>query len=307
MSLLAHYQHETWPSPAKLNLFLHITGQRADGYHELQSLFQMLDHGDSLQFSPNAVDEIQLLTPFKDVLSCDNLIVKAAQALSKKATEDGRGNLCGVAINIDKTLPMGGGLGGGSTNAATTLVVLNYLWECHYSLAELAQLGLSLGADVPVFINGKTTFAEGVGEHFFPVPNSAESEQYYLVVHPNEHISTKTIFTHENLPRNTAKIDFTHYNFANTRNDCQELVVNLYPKVAYLLQHLLHYAPSRMTGTGACIFAVFDKEETALEVLELLKHRQILDNNTTAFIAQGVAESPLLTKIKTIFDVRDKD
>ena len=307
MSLIARYQNEKWPSPAKLNLFLHITGQRADGYHELQSLFQMLDFGDTLQFSPSNVDDIRLLTTFADVPECDNLIVRAAQALYRKAQQEGRGKLSGVDITIDKILPMGGGLGGGSTNAATTLVVLNYLWECNYSLASLAELGLRLGADVPVFINGKTTFAEGVGEHFLPVSSNAKSAQYYLVVHPNEHISTKNIFTHENLPRNTAKIDFANYNFANTRNDCQELVVNLYPKVAYLLQHLLHYAPSRMTGTGACIFAVFDKEETALEVLELLKHRQILDNNTTAFIAQGVAESPLLTKIKTIFDVRDKD
>jgi len=307
MSLIEQYQNEKWPSPAKLNLFLHITGQRADGYHELQSLFQMLDFGDTLMFSPNTVDEIRLLTRFEDVAECDNLIVKAAQMLYRKAQQDSTGKLKGVDITIDKVLPMGGGLGGGSSNAATALVVLNYLWECNYPLASLAELGLSLGADVPVFINGKTTFAEGVGEHFLPVPSNTESEQHYFVVHPNEHISTKTIFTHKNLTRNTAKIDFANYNFANTRNDCQELVVNLYPKVAYLLQHLLHYAPSRMTGTGACIFAVFDKEETALEVLELLKHRQILDNNTTAFIAKGVAESPLLTKIKTIFDVRDKD
>ena len=296
-SLLAQYQHISWPSPAKLNLFLHITGQRQDGYHELESLFQMTDYGDTLTFAPNNTGEVRLMTAFPDVAHDDNLIVKAAKILK---------NYChinaGVDISIEKVLPMGGGIGGGSTNAATVLMVLNRLWECHLSDNTLATIGLTLGADVPGFIHGQTTFARGVGEKFTPAPNT---DAVFLVIHPGIHISTKDIFNSPDLCRNTPSIDFCDYTFNNTHNDCQQLVVNLYPKVANLLQHLLHYAPSRLTGTGACVFAIFDKEETAQQALLTIQHQQILDNTGHAFICRGLAESPLQTKIKTIFDVRD--
>ena len=301
MSLLAQYHTQTWPSPAKLNMFLHINGRRADGYHELQSLFQMTDYGDTLRFAPNATGTVRLLTAFPDVEHDSNLIVKAARLLQTHCDIS-----AGVDINIEKILPMGGGIGGGSTNAATVLVVLNQLWECGLSLDQLAQLGLELGADVPVFVQGKTTFADGVGEHFTPAPTQHNgSNAVFLVIHPGVHISTQQIFTHPKLCRNSPKIDFQDYTFAKTHNDCQELVVNLYPKVAYLLQHLLHYAPSRLTGTGACVFAVFDKEASAQQVLHALQDQQILDNTTHAFICKGVAESPLHTTIKSIFNVRD--
>ncbi|MDG1814645.1 MAG: 4-(cytidine 5'-diphospho)-2-C-methyl-D-erythritol kinase [Glaciecola sp.] len=301
MSLLAQYQAYAWPSPAKLNMFLHITGRRADGYHELQSLFQMTDYGDSLQFAPNNTGTVRLLTVFPDVEHDSNLIVKAARLLKTHCNI-----AAGVDIRIEKVLPMGGGIGGGSTNAATVLVVLNQLWECGLSLDKLAHLGLALGADVPVFVQGKTTFAEGVGEHFTPAPAQHDgADAVFLVIHPGVHISTQQIFTDPQLCRNSPKLDFRDYTFAKTHNDCQELVVNLYPKVANLLQHLLHYAPSRLTGTGACVFAVFDKEASAQQVLQTLQDHQILDNTTHAFICKGVAESPLHTIIKSIFNVRD--
>ncbi len=301
MSRLAQYQTIQWPSPAKLNMFLHITAQRDDGYHELQSLFQMTDYGDFLSFAPNNVGTVRLLTDFADVAHDQNLIVKAANLLKTHCAID-----AGVDITITKVLPMGGGIGGGSTNAATVLMVLNQLWECQLSLPQLAQLGLHLGADVPVFIHGKTTFAEGVGEHFVPATNKhSGADAVFLVIHPGVHISTKDIFTAPALPRNTPKIDFNDYTFEQTQNDCQKLVLKHYPKVANLLQHLLHYAPSRLTGTGACVFAVFDKEATAQQALYALQSQQILDNTTHAFICHGLAESPLHTTIKSIFEVRD--
>ena len=157
---------------------------------------------------------------------------------------------------------------------------------------------------MPVFVQGKTTFAEGVGEHFTPAPAQHDgADAVFLVIHPGVHISTQQIFTDPQLCRNSPKLDFQDYTFAKTQNDCQELVVNLYPKVANLLQHLLHYAPSRLTGTGACVFAVFDKEASAQQVLQALQDQQILDNTTHAFICKGVTDSPLHTKIKSIFNV----
>jgi len=296
-SLLAQYQHIAWPSPAKLNLFLHITGQRPDGYHELESLFQMTDYGDTLYFAPNNTGEVRLITPFPDVPHDNNLIVKAAKQLQIHCQLN-----AGVDIHIDKILPLGGGIGGGSSNAATVLVALNQLWECGLTNHELATLGLTLGADVPVFVHGQTTFARGVGEQFTPAPNT---DAVFLVIHPGIHISTQTIFTSPDLHRNTPSIDFCDYTFANTHNDCEQLVVNLYPEVANLLQHLLHYAPSRLTGTGACVFATFDKEEEAQQALLAIQHQQILDTKAHSFICHGLAESPLQTIIKTIFDVRD--
>lgn len=301
MSLLAQYQKIAWPSPAKLNLFLHITGRRNDGYHDLQSLFQLTDYGDTLHFAPNSTGTVRLLTEFPNVEHDHNLIVKAAQLLQSHSNID-----AGVDISIEKVLPMGGGIGGGSTNAATVLVVLNQLWQCGLTTSELATLGLQLGADVPVFVHGKTTFADGVGENFTPVPAQHDgSDAVFLVIHPGVHISTQEIFNAPKLSRNSPKLNFADYTFAKTHNDCQELVVNLYPKVANLLQRLLHYAPSRLTGTGACVFAVFDREASAQQVLHDLQRQQILDNTTHAFICKGVAESPLHTIIKSIFDVRE--
>lgn len=272
-----------WPSPAKLNLFLHINGRFPNGYHQLQSLFQLLDRGDELAFTITKQLTIELLTPVPGVEHEDNLVVMAARLLQKHGKP-----AQGCQISLCKTLPMGGGIGGGSSNAATTLVVLNYLWGCNLSLAALAKLGLQLGADVPIFVLGQTAFAEGVGEQLFPI---ALPETHYLVVHPHCHVSTADIFRADDLPRDTAKINFQDYQFNQTHNDCQELVCKRYPNVANTLAWLLEYAPSRMTGTGACLFATFASHQEAKTVLANLPA------NCSGFIAQGVNTSLLHDKL----------
>ncbi|MFT2090639.1 4-(cytidine 5'-diphospho)-2-C-methyl-D-erythritol kinase [Paraglaciecola sp. 2405UD69-4] len=277
-----------WPSPAKLNLFLHINGQYENGYHQLQSLFQLLDFGDELAFEVNNSGKVHLANPIEGVPDSDNLIIKAALLLKQTAPSP-EAERFGCTIYLKKKLPMGGGIGGGSSNAATTLLVLNHLWKCNLDLDTLAKLGLSLGADVPIFIYGKTAFAEGVGEklNFTSVPSS-----YYLVVFPNCHVSTADIFKDPDLPRNTPKIDFSEYQFSNTRNDCQKLVCERHVDVANALQWLLEYAPSRMTGTGACIFAMFEHKKDALHV------QSLLPNKMTSFVAKGVDSSPLHNQIQ---------
>ncbi|GAA0858281.1 4-(cytidine 5'-diphospho)-2-C-methyl-D-erythritol kinase [Aliiglaciecola litoralis] len=268
-----------WPSPAKLNLFLHITGRDQRGYHLLQSLFQILDFGDQLAFEVTPSGQIEMCTDLDSVPAQDNLIVRAATLLQQHTQ-------CplGAKIWLHKVLPMGGGIGGGSSNAATALLVLNHLWKTNLSLQQLAELGLQLGADVPIFVHGKTAFAEGVGEKITPV-NLAS--QIYLVAFPNCHVSTAEVFSAPDLVRDSAKIAWQDYIFSETRNDCQKLVCERYPKVANLLHDLLEYAPSRMTGTGACLFSVFDNMEEA----EKVKNK--LPNDCQAFITKGVNESPL--------------
>ena len=278
-----------WPSPAKLNLFLHINGRYKNGYHQLQSLFQILDYGDELAFDVNNSDKITLLDPIDGVVDDNNLIIKAALLLKQSLPNTKTQNL-GCNIHLKKRLPMGGGIGGGSSNAATTLLVLNQLWNCHLSEAKLATLGLTLGADVPIFIQGKTAFAEGVGEELQQV---SLLEKTYLVLFPESHVSTAEIFSLPNLPRDTAKINFNDYSFANTHNDCQELVCDRYPNVAKALHWLLEYAPSRMTGTGACVFAIFEHRKEALDV------QALLPEGSTSFIATGVDTSLLHKKLQT--------
>ncbi|MDU7776161.1 MAG: 4-(cytidine 5'-diphospho)-2-C-methyl-D-erythritol kinase, partial [Citrobacter sp.] len=236
-----------WPSPAKLNLFLYITGRRADGYHTLQTLFQFLDYGDTLSLEPRRDGEIHLLTPVDGVAHEDNLIVRAARLLMKTAAERGRlpaGS--GADIRIEKRLPMGGGLGGGSSNAATVLVALNHLWQCGLSLDELAELGLTLGADVPVFVRGHAAFAEGVGEILTPVE---PAEKWYLVAHPGVSIPTPMIFNDPDLPRNTPKRSIETLLKCEFSNDCEVIARKRFREVDAALSWLLEYAPSRLTGT----------------------------------------------------------
>ncbi|MCF2949739.1 4-(cytidine 5'-diphospho)-2-C-methyl-D-erythritol kinase [Paraglaciecola aquimarina] len=286
---------EWWPSPAKLNLFLHINGRYENGYHQLQSLFQILDFGDELAFEINTSGKITLANPIEGVPDQDNLIVKAAELLKNQSVLNTQqppviDDTLGCHIHLKKRLPMGGGIGGGSSNAATTLVALNKLWNINLQQPDLAELGLTLGADVPIFIHGKTAFAEGVGE----ILESIElAETYYLVVFPNCHISTADIFKHADLPRNTAKINFNDYKFDNTHNDCQELVCNLYPNVANTLHWLLEYAPSRMTGTGACVFAKFNRHQKALNI------QALLPKGSVSFVAKGLNISPLYTHMQS--------
>ena len=274
-----------WPSPAKLNLFLYITGRRADGYHTLQTLFQFLDYGDTISLEPRRDGEIHLLTPVEGVAHEDNLIVRAARLLMKTAAESGRlpaGS--GADIRIEKRLPMGGGLGGGSSNAATVLVALNNIWQCGLSLDELAALGLTLGADVPVFVRGHAAFAEGIGERLTPVE---PAEKWYLVVHPGVSIPTPVIFNDPDLPRNTPKRSIETLLKCEFSNDCEVIARKRFREVDAVLSWLLEYAPSRLTGTGACVFAEFDTESEARQVLEQAPEW------LNGFVAKGVNLSPL--------------
>ncbi|MEC5341511.1 4-(cytidine 5'-diphospho)-2-C-methyl-D-erythritol kinase [Brenneria populi] len=276
---------EKWPSPAKLNLFLYITGRRADGYHLLQTLFQFLDYGDTLTITPRADNRIELLTPLAGVDNEQNLIVRAARLLQEYCLS--RGGRCaglGADISIDKRLPMGGGLGGGSSNAATVLVALNHLWQCRLSEHELAALGLRLGADVPVFIHGHAAFAQGVGEQ---LTTAYPAEKWYLVAHPGVSISTPLIFGDPALKRDSPVRSLEMLLKQTFVNDCETIARKRFREVEQLLSWLLEYAPARLTGTGACVFAEFDTEPEA---------RQVLDQAPewlNGFVARGINVSPL--------------
>jgi len=279
------------PSPAKLNLFLHVLGRRADGYHNLQTLFQILDYGDELSFTLRNDGQIKLLTEFPNVAHDDNLIVRAARLLQKNS-----GCTHGADIECIKRLPMGGGLGGGSSNAASTLVALNRLWATGLSTDQLAELGLKLGADVPVFIHGQTAWGEGIGEHLTPVKLP---EKWYVVLVPPCSISTAEIFNSPELTRNTSPITIAAFLEGGTRNDCQPVVSKRYPAVQQALDWLGNFAPSRLTGTGSAVFAAFPTEKEARAILASLSGNQPLMLNglkINGFVAKGVNTSPLLLK-----------
>ncbi len=274
----------SWPSPAKINLFLHINGRRSDGYHELQTVFAILDYGDTINIALRD-DEIIEVLPDLGFPMEQNIVYRAAMALRTYTNTNQ-----GATITIDKHIPLGGGLGGGSSNAATTLVALNELWQLHLSVDTLATIGRKLGADVPVFVRGHSAHATGVGEILTPYQ---VAEKYYLVVTPKDtHVSTAEIFQHPDLPRNTPKLSIQDLSFANTHNDCEELVKKCYPNVAKTLLWLLKYAPSRMTGTGASCFVAFDTQESALRALHELPADLI------GFVAKSCNDSPLLIRLK---------
>lgn len=275
----------SWPAPAKLNLFLYITGRRADGYHNLQTLFQFLDYGDTLTINTNTSGKISLLTPVAGVAEEDNLIVRAARLLQQHALLQNRLPVsAGATLAIDKRLPMGGGLGGGSSDAATVLVALNHQWQTGFTLQELAGWGLTLGADVPVFVEGVAAFAEGVGEKLTPV---SPEEKWYLVVHPGVNISTPAVFNDPALTRDTPAREIRELLDAVYRNDCEPVVRKRFREVEQLVSWLLEYAPSRLTGTGACVFAQFDTESAARQVYELTP------KEWQSFVARGMNVSPL--------------
>lgn len=268
-----------FPSPAKLNLFLYITGKRSDGYHELQTLFQFLDFGDELEIRPTDDGKITLFTPLENVATEQNLVYRAAKLLQQQTA-------CkqGANISLTKRLPMGGGVGGGSSNAATVLVALNRLWQTGLSLEDLAQIGLSLGADVPIFVQGFAAFAEGVGEKLTPC---SPPEKWYLVLKPKVSISTALVFNHPDLPRNTPKRSMAACLSSQWANDCEKIVRDQYPEVEELLSWLVQYAPSRLTGTGACVFAEFECEDDAR--LLLAQKPEYVEG----FVAKGQNTSPL--------------
>ena len=274
----------TLPAPAKLNLMLHILGRRDDGYHELQTLFQFLDHGDELSFTPRADGEIQLHTDLPGVDHDSNLIVRAARLLQRHS-----GCTLGADIELVKRLPMGGGIGGGSSDAATTLLGLDHLWQTHLGEERLAEIGLSLGADVPVFVRGRAAFAEGVGERLQPVELS---EPWFLVVAPQVSVSTAEIFSDPELTRNTPAITVRSLLAGGGHNDCQPVVEKRYPEVRNALSLLNNFVPARMTGTGACVFGSFPNKGEADKVC-----RQ-LPADMPGFVAQGRNISMLHRKLE---------
>lgn len=274
-----NHQTLALPAPAKLNLMLHITGRRDDGYHNLQTLFQFIDYCDRLTFTGNNNGTLQLTTPFERVEHQDNLIIRAAKLLQQHT-----GTGLGASIAITKNIPMGGGLGGGSSNAATTLIGLNQLWNTGLSLHQLAEIGLQLGADVPVFIHGCATWAEGVGEKLTKV---TLPERWFLVITPDCHVATAEIFSHKELTRNTPTITIAAALEHGGKNDCETVVSALYPEVDKALKWLNNFAKARMTGTGASLFAGFETREQAEQVLNQLPPPM------TGFVAQGLNLSPL--------------
>ena len=278
----------TLPAPAKLNLFLHIIGRRADGYHNLQTLFQFLDYGDELTFelTPNRTG-VRLAQPVAGVPDADNLIVKAALALAGPKLQQ----LPGVTIRVCKRLSMGGGLGGGSSNAATTLLALNCLWQLGHNEDALAELGLNLGADVPVFVRGRAAVGEGVGEILTP---ANPPQDWFVVLKPECNIETSKIFAAKGLTRNSPKMTIApafEGDAAGYRNDCEATVRNLYPEVAESLDWLAQFGPARLTGTGACIFGRFPTESAARIIWESKP------SGIKGFVARGVNNSPLHQKL----------
>ncbi len=285
---MSSMQHATLtlPAPAKLNLFLHITGRRADGYHELQTLFQFLDHGDELGFAVREDGEIHLHTPIDGVPHDSNLIVRAARLLQQES-----GTPLGADIWLEKRLPMGGGIGGGSSDAATTLVGLNHLWQTQLNEDRLAALGLRLGADVPVFVRGRAAFAEGVGEQLQAVELS---EPWFLVAVPQVFVSTAEVFSAPELTRNTPPIKVRSLLEGGGHNDCQPVVEARYPEVRNALILLNKFVPARLTGTGACVFGSFPNRDDADKVA-----RQ-LPATLPSFVAQGRNISMLHRRLKEL-------
>ncbi|MDR1423130.1 MAG: 4-(cytidine 5'-diphospho)-2-C-methyl-D-erythritol kinase [Azoarcus sp.] len=248
------------PAPAKLNLFLHILGRRPDGYHLLQSAFRLLDWGDTLDFALREDGLIRRIGEVPGVAAGNDLAVRAAQALRQAS-----GCALGVDITIHKRLPLGGGLGGGSSDAATTLMALDRLWNTNLGLERLREIGLGLGADVPFFIFGRDAFAEGMGER---LQNIALPPAWYVIVAPPVNVPTARIFTDSGLTRNTPPIKVRGFTLSRTRNDLQPVACALYPEVADALSWLERFAPARMTGSGACVFAAVDSEAHAQEIVD---------------------------------------
>jgi len=275
---------EKWPAPAKLNLMLRIVGQRNDGYHLLQTVFQFIDLCDWITFHPVADGGVRLKNSIAGVLDADELTVRAANLLKQET-----GCRRGVCIEIEKNLPMGGGLGGGSSDAATTLMVLNKLWGLDLSVQKLMQLGLNLGADVPVFVFGYSSWGEGIGERLEKIN---VDERWVVVIKPDCHVNTKEIFSAKELTRNSKSIKISDFMTGQHQNDCLEVVCQRYQPVRDALLDLSGFSEARLTGTGACVFAQFDSEKSALNAFDSLKGKW------QVYLSKGMNESPLLSKLR---------
>ena len=272
------------PAPAKLNLFLHVVGRRADGYHLLQTVFRLLDYGDTLRLSLRADGQVRRTLDLPGVPTSDDLCLRAAQLLQSET-----GCQLGVDIHLDKRLPMGGGLGGGSSDAASVLLGLNRLWDLRLTRQQLQRFGLRLGADVPVFVFGQSAFAEGIGEALQAV---SLPPAWYVVLVPPVSVSTQAIFSHPGLTRASKIIKMADFSEAENseagmRNDLQALVCREYPEVAKHIAWLSQYGKARMTGSGACVFAAFDTEQAAHAVMAQLP------GDMRGFMARGLDRHPL--------------
>ncbi|MEY4933043.1 MAG: hypothetical protein RLZZ403_1363 [Pseudomonadota bacterium] len=273
-----------WPSPAKLNLCLHVVGRRADGYHLLQTAFQFIDLADEIDFSDRPDGVIERVDGPAEIPAEHDLTVRAARLLAQRT-----GCARGVAITVRKHIPIQGGLGGGSSNAATVLVALNERWGLHLPEDELAQIGLALGADVPVFVRGRAAWAEGIGEQLTPVefPEGA-----YLVIRPDAAVSTAEVFQAAELTRNSPLTTIRGFLEGGGHNDCTPVVRKRYPQVAEALDWLQDFADARLTGTGSCVFASFPDEAAAQRVLARMPGRW------RGFVVRGINRSPLLDRLR---------
>ncbi len=278
-----------WPAPAKLNLFLHIVGRRPDGYHELQTCFQFVDLCDEITIEVRSDGLIRRTVDIAGLPAEADLCIRAARALQAAS-----GSSMGADIGLAKKIPIGGGLGGGSSNAATCLLALNHLWGIQWPREKLAALGLKLGADVPVFVHGRVAWAEGVGERLTPLyPPQAPIEANYVILKPNVHVSTAAVFQDPELTRNSAPITIHGFLASGGRNDCLGVVRRRYPEVAHALDWLSLYGSARLTGTGACVFLACETKDLAQEIMRKVPPE------FEGFLARGLNDSPLLEGLRT--------
>jgi len=273
-----------WPAPAKLNLFLHVTGRRADGYHELQTLFQLIDLCDTVAISVREDGQIERPVGPPQVPFEADLTVRAARAL-----QSATGTRLGASLKVRKRIPQGGGLGGGSSDAATTLLALNEMWNCGLSLSELASLASPLGADVPVFVQGSSAWAEGIGERLTPVTLPGT---WYVVIYPGVSMSTREVFQSPELTRNSPLITIRAFFESGGRNDCEAVVRSRAPQVAEALEWLARFAPARLTGTGSCVFSACGSASDAERLAARVPDRWM------SFVAQGLNTSPVHERLK---------
>lgn len=272
-------------SPAKLNLFLHVIGRRQDGYHNLQTLFQLLNWGDEMTFSPNHSGQITVDCNDPSVTTEDNLAYRAAVLLQRQS----RAHQCGVDISLQKRIPTGAGLGGGSSNAATTLLALNELWQINLHMTDLMAMGRTLGADVPVFLEGHSAWAEGIGEQLTPV---TLPHWDYLIVKPPVSIATREIFQAEELTRDTPAITIATFFEGRYRNDCEAVVLGRYPAVQEVFEALAPHGRPRLTGTGSCVFLQCQSPAHAVNIASKMP----ADSQT--YVVQGVNQSPALAAME---------
>ncbi|MBT8120298.1 MAG: 4-(cytidine 5'-diphospho)-2-C-methyl-D-erythritol kinase [Gammaproteobacteria bacterium] len=270
---------------------LHIIGRREDGYHDLQTVFQFIDFVDELKFRPRKDDKIIRTCEDFEVPQDEDIIIRAARMLRERSMHDNPSvdSCCGVDIELIKNIPMGAGLGGGSSDAATTLIALNAIWGSAYSIDELAEMGLSLGADVPVFVRGFAAFAEGIGEKLRPV---SLQEKWYLVLVPPVHISTKKVFENLHLTRDCSAIKLCDLSRHEWRNVCTPVVINNYPMVSQAIDIVNKYSKAKMSGTGASVFSSFDTKVQAEEVLQKIRSEHEI-GTWISFVAKGLNVSPL--------------